>query len=209
MSLRLLVTLTTSALTASQVFTQTLAAQAHYAPVLGTPLLTVQAFYHTHGLYWPWQGIGWAWRWGWQAPEALHLAGMAALLPLTLGCLACLREAQTRQRGTPPPMTGHGTTTWATGRDIRRAGFVREQASSSAPTHRRILRFDGPENVLLVGPQRQGKGVGVIIPTLLGIDGHTITIDVRGETWDATAGYRATLGRVLRLAITQPRLRPV
>lgn len=71
----------------------------------------------------------------------------------------------------------------------------------------RVLRFDGPENVLLVGPQRQGKGVGVIIPSLLELDEHVVVIDVRGETWDATAGYRHTchsLNRCLRLSLTQP-----
>jgi type IV secretion system protein VirD4 len=69
----------------------------------------------------------------------------------------------------------------------------------------RILRWNGAENVLLVGPQRQGKGIGVIIPSLLELPHeHVIVIDVRGETWDATAGYRSQFSRCLRLSLTQP-----
>jgi len=204
MRLRAFLTLSLSALIAAQVGTQALAWHAHYAPVLGTPLATVHAFYHVHGIYGPWQGWAWAWRWGWQAPEAVRIAGLAALLPLLGGLALSLGRGSTIRRNTPPPMTGHGTTQWATGRDIRQAGLRAQTGIVLGATRGRVLRFDGPENVLLVGPQRQGKGVGTIIPTLLDIVGHTITIDVRGETWEATAGYRATLGRVLRFAITQP-----
>jgi len=68
---------------------------------------------------------------------------------------------------------------------------------------RSILRFDGPENVLLVGPQRSGKGTGVIIPSLLELPGHVVIIDVRGETWDATAGYRSQFSTCYRLSLTQ------
>jgi len=72
-----------------------------------------------------------------------------------------------------------------------------------ASYHGRVLRLDSEENVLLVGPQRQGKGIGVIIPSLLELPGHVVVIDVRGETWDATAGYRSTFSRCLRLSLTQ------
>lgn len=69
----------------------------------------------------------------------------------------------------------------------------------------RVLRFDGPENVLLVGPQRQGKGVGVIIPSLLELpQEHVVVIDVRGETWNATAGYRSQFSRCLKLSLMAP-----
>jgi type IV secretion system protein VirD4 len=71
----------------------------------------------------------------------------------------------------------------------------------------RTLRFDGEENVLLVGGQRQGKGVGIIIPTLLELREHVIVIDVRGQTWNDTAGWCGSAahgGRALRLQLTQP-----
>jgi type IV secretion system protein VirD4 len=66
------------------------------------------------------------------------------------------------------------------------------------------LRFGGEENVLLIGGQRQGKGVGVIIPSLLELEGHAVIVDIRGETWNATAGYRSTFSRCLRLSLMTP-----
>ena len=71
----------------------------------------------------------------------------------------------------------------------------------------RTLRFDGPENTLLVGAARGGKGVGILMPTLLELREHVVVIDIRGETWDQTAGWRnsaACGGRALRLQLTQP-----
>ena len=71
----------------------------------------------------------------------------------------------------------------------------------------RTLRYDGEENILLVGPQRQGKGVGIIIPTLLELREHVDRDRRPGQTWDDTAGWRgspACGGRALRLQLTQP-----
>ena len=71
----------------------------------------------------------------------------------------------------------------------------------------RTLRYDGEENILLVGAQRQGKGIGIIVPTLLELREHVIVIDVRGQTWNDTAGWRGSAacgGRSLRLQLTQP-----
>ena len=90
-------------------------------------------------------------------------------------------------------MQGHGTTTWAT-QEGRAAGETVCPARAGArELPGRVLRFDGQENVLLVGPQRAGKGTGIIIPSLLELEEHTVVIDVRGETWRDTAGHRRPL----------------
>ena len=71
----------------------------------------------------------------------------------------------------------------------------------------RTLRFRGEENVLVVGSARSGKGIGVIIPTCLEMPGHLVVVDIRGETWEQTAGWRASGAggsRVLRLQLTKP-----
>jgi len=47
--------------------------------------------------------------------------------------------------------------------------------------------------------------VGVIIPTLLEQrQGHAVVIDLRGQTWDATAGYRSQFSRCLKMSLMQP-----
>jgi type IV secretion system protein VirD4 len=68
----------------------------------------------------------------------------------------------------------------------------------------RYLRHDGPEHVLCFAPTRTGKGVGLVIPTLLTWPGSAIIHDVKGENWELTAGFRARHGRVLLFDPTNP-----
>lgn len=54
----------------------------------------------------------------------------------------------------------------------------------------RYLRHSGPEHIMAVAPTRSGKGVGLIVPTLLSW-GHSCVIhDIKGELWAMTAGWR-------------------
>jgi type IV secretion system protein VirD4 len=59
------------------------------------------------------------------------------------------------------------------------------------------LRHDGPEHVLCFAPTRSGKGVGLVVPTLLTWPGSCIVHDIKGENWNLTSGFRARHGRVL------------
>src|SRR3954464_2321709 len=59
------------------------------------------------------------------------------------------------------------------------------------------LRHDGPEHVLCFAPTRSGKGVGLVVPSLLTWPGSCIVHDIKGENWSLTAGLRARFGRVL------------
>ena len=59
------------------------------------------------------------------------------------------------------------------------------------------LRHHGPEHVLCFAPTRSGKGVGLVVPTLLTWRGSAIVHDIKGENWELTAGWRARFGRAL------------
>jgi type IV secretory pathway TraG/TraD family ATPase VirD4 len=61
----------------------------------------------------------------------------------------------------------------------------------------RYLRHDGPEHVLAVAPTRSGKGVGLVLPTLLTWTGSAVIHDIKGENWQLTAGWRARGSRCL------------
>jgi type IV secretion system protein VirD4 len=67
------------------------------------------------------------------------------------------------------------------------------------------LRHDGPEHVLCFAPTRSGKGVGLVVPTLLTWAGSAIVHDIKGENWHLTAGWRSRFGRVLLFDPTNPR----
>lgn len=54
-------------------------------------------------------------------------------------------------------------------------------------------------------PTRSGKGVGLVIPTLLSWTGSAIIHDIKGENWRLTAGWRARFSHVLLFNLTDPR----
>src|SRR3546814_11787958 len=58
-------------------------------------------------------------------------------------------------------------------------------------------RHGGPVHGLCLGPTRSGKGVGLVVPSLLTWPGSAIVHDITGENWQITAGFRARHGRVL------------
>jgi len=70
---------------------------------------------------------------------------------------------------------------------------------------RDYLRHNGPEHVLCFAPTRSGKGVGLVVPTLLTWPASAIVHDIKGENWDISAGLRARIGRVLLFDPTNQR----
>lgn len=54
------------------------------------------------------------------------------------------------------------------------------------------LMHSGKEHFLAFAPTRSGKGVGLVIPTLLAWPDSVVVYDIKGENWAKTAGFRAT-----------------
>jgi type IV secretion system protein VirD4 len=52
------------------------------------------------------------------------------------------------------------------------------------------LRHQGPEHILAFAPTRSGKGVGLVIPSLLSWTGSVVIHDIKGENWSLTSGWR-------------------
>jgi type IV secretion system protein VirD4 len=50
---------------------------------------------------------------------------------------------------------------------------------------------------MLSAPTRSGKGVGVVIPNLLNWPDSAVVLDIKGENYDVTAGYRAAHGQAV------------
>ena len=99
------------------------------------------------------------------------------------------REAKT--------VTTYGSARWAESREIRHAGLFHAEGVVLGRWRGAYLRHDGPEHVLCFAPTRSGKGVGLVVPTLLTWPGSAIVHDIKGENWRLTAGWRAKFGRVL------------
>ncbi|KXU39015.1 conjugal transfer protein TraG, partial [Ventosimonas gracilis] len=62
------------------------------------------------------------------------------------------------------------------------------------------LRHSGPEHILCYAPTRSGKGVGLVVPSLLAWTKSAVITDLKGELWALTAGWRQqrALNKVLR-----------
>ncbi|HEY4201567.1 MAG TPA: conjugal transfer protein TraG [Devosiaceae bacterium] len=91
----------------------------------------------------------------------------------------------------------YGSARWAEDKEIRAAGLLGSDGVVLGCYDHDYLRHDGPEHVLCFAPTRSGKGVGLVVPTLLTWPGSCIVHDIKGENWTLTAGFRAKHGRVL------------
>ncbi len=91
----------------------------------------------------------------------------------------------------------YGSARWSQPKEIEQAGLLGPDGVVLGRYLRSYLRHDGPEHVLCFAPTRSGKGVGLVIPSLLTWPGSAIVHDIKGENWQLTAGFRARHGRVL------------
>src|SRR3546814_6781340 len=80
---------------------------------------------------------------------------------------------------------------WARRREIERAGLHRDAGVFLGRLEGQYLRHDGPEHVMAFAPTRSGKGVGLVVPTLLSWTGSAAIHDIKGENWQLTAGWRS------------------
>ncbi len=99
----------------------------------------------------------------------------------------------------------YGSARWAETEEVRAAGLLGPDGVVLGRYDRNYLRHDGPEHVLCFAPTRSGKGVGLVVPSLLTWPGSAIVHDIKGENWQLTAGFRARHGRVLLFDPTNPK----
>ncbi|HXQ05414.1 MAG TPA: conjugal transfer protein TraG [Bradyrhizobium sp.] len=92
----------------------------------------------------------------------------------------------------------YGSARWASNEEIRAAGLLGPDGVILGCHAGHYLRHDGPEHVLCFAPTRSGKGVGLVVPTLLTWPGSCIVHDIKGENCTLTAGFRSRFGRVLK-----------
>jgi len=93
-----------------------------------------------------------------------------------------------------------GTARWANGREQWWAGVYGGVGPVIGQTALgRLVRFNMDGIVQVFASPGSGKGVGIVVPTLLTYPGSMVVTDVKGENYAITARYRSKLGRVLML----------
>jgi type IV secretion system protein VirD4 len=101
-------------------------------------------------------------------------------------------------------VTTYGSARWAGLKDIARAGLHCDAGVFLGRVDGAYLRHDGPEHIMAFAPTRSGKGVGLVVPTLLGWTGSAVIHDIKGENWQLTAGWRQRFSHCLLFNPTDP-----
>ncbi|NKL53453.1 conjugal transfer protein TraG [Rhizobium leguminosarum] len=99
----------------------------------------------------------------------------------------------------------YGSARWADKPEVKAAGLLDPDGVVLGRYEHDYLRHDGPEHVLCFAPTRSGKGVGLVVPSLLTWPGSAIVHDIKGENWQLTSGFRSHHGRVLLFDPTNPK----
>ena len=84
----------------------------------------------------------------------------------------------------------HGEARWARVGEVRKGKMLAAVGIVLGKFGSKVMRFGGPEHVMLEAPTRAGKGVGVIIPNLLDWPDSVVVLDIKQENYESTAGYR-------------------
>jgi len=179
--------------------TQYAAASLAFHPALGAPWLVLFDW----RIYAPWQLFTWWLAFGRLAPRVFDTAGLiAAAGGISAGFVAIGGTAWRASR--PKVVTTYGSARWAGERDIRSAGLLRDRGVILGQSGNSYLRDDGPHHVLAVAPTRSGKGVGLVVPTLLTWTGSAVIHDIKGENWELTSGWRQRFSNCLKFDPTDP-----
>jgi type IV secretion system protein VirD4 len=96
------------------------------------------------------------------------------------------------------PSSTFGSARFAGLRAIEGAGLFREEGLILGSFEGRYLRDSGAGHVLAVAPTRSGKGVGLVVPSLLAWTGSALVHDIKGENWTVTSGWRSQFSRCLK-----------
>ena len=173
------------------VCTQFVAERLSYNPVLGEPLFA--RFYNPFA-WWEWFRNFYSY-----APNTYHYAFLIFLVGFSLSIFGCRLYIGLKTRSSRKHEGSHGTAAFATYEQVKATGLIHDKNGSGVycggyhdeKTGRTFyLRHDGPEHIAVFAPTRSGKGVGLIIPTLLSWPESVFVLDIKGENYAMTAGWR-------------------
>ncbi|MDO5703945.1 MAG: conjugal transfer protein TraG [Paracoccus sp. (in: a-proteobacteria)] len=180
--------------------TQYVAWSLGFQPQLGPPWFEIWGWpvYYPPAFFW------WWYFYDAYAPTVFNIGGIIAASGGFLAIGIAILMSVWRAREAEDVET-YGSARWAKQEEIRNAGLLGPDGVVLGKLGEDYLRHDGAEHVLCFAPTRSGKGVGLVVPTLLTWPGSAIVHDIKGENWQLTAGFRATHGRVLLFDPTNAR----
>ncbi|WP_286828312.1 MULTISPECIES: conjugal transfer protein TraG [Kordiimonas] len=173
--------------------TQWTADQFSHQDRLGPPAVML----FSYPFYPPWRLFEWWYAYGAYAPHIFDRAGLMAATGGGLGIVVAVIGSlwRARQDGS---VTTFGSARWAGKKELKAAGLFRDEGVFLGRAHGHYLRHAGPEHVMAFAPTRSGKGVGLVVPTLLSWPHSAVIHDIKGENWHLTAGWRSGFSHTLR-----------
>ncbi|HEV2593812.1 MAG TPA: conjugal transfer protein TraG [Sphingomicrobium sp.] len=163
-----------------------------YQPQLGSSWFNIAG----RPVYRPWALFVWWFEYEAYAPSVFNRAGALAAASAGFGCAAAIIGSLWRARQASRVDT-YGSARWADRCDVHREGLTDNQGIFLGTLAGTYLRHDGPEHLIAFAPTRSGKGVGLVIPTLLSWTGSAVIHDIKGENWELTAGWRSRFSHCL------------
>ncbi len=157
-------------------------------------------------LYPPWSALSWSNRFAEQFPRPFAISNLILIATFLIALIPMRFAIKNRAFHKP-----FGLAAWGKFEDAEEAGLFGQQGTVLGKLDGEILCYEGLEHQLLIGASRSGKGRGHVVPTLLAWPASALVLDVKGELADGdgrhgfpgTAGYRETMGPVLRFAPTK------
>ena len=165
-----------------------------WSPMLGKPMLAP-------AVYFPFDILVWTWKFNsleyglavMNVFENAHMImGLGGLLSLLLPVALAFRRTR-KAAGEKNDL--HGSAHWAEPEEVEATGLLPNEKNAGGvffgDYDAQYLRHAGPEHILAFAPTRSGKGVGIILPTLLSWKHSVLVNDIKGECWHFTAGWRS------------------
>ncbi|ACT58372.1 IncP-type conjugal transfer protein TraG [Hirschia baltica] len=179
--------------------TQWAAAQLGYQLSLGVAWFS----WNETSIYKPWRIFQWWYAFEAYAPDVFAKAGLISVSGGFLAICAAIAGSVLRARH-QKHVTTYGSARWAEAKDVKQAKLLRNSGVCLGKWQNQYLRHDGPEHVMAFAPTRSGKGVGLVIPTLLTWTSSAVIHDIKGENWSLTSKWRSKFSKCLRFDPTDP-----
>jgi type IV secretion system protein VirD4 len=155
-------------------------------------------------VYYPWRLFQWWHFYNAYAPDIFLRGGAIAACSGIASAGAAVAASVWRSRQSRL-VTTYGSARWATYDEIAHVGLLKSAGVFLGRHGPNYLRHDGPDHAMAFAPTRSGKGVGLVVPTLLTWSGSAVIHDIKGENWQLTAGWRARFSHCLLFNPTDAR----
>ena len=162
-------------------------------------------------IYWPWKILDWAELYKADYPKVVEdsmnvMFGCLTGIMLIVMIVMIIQDQKIKGN-----KYLHGSARWANIKDMEQAGLLHKKMPKGPVVYVggvkdksgnfRYLVHGGPEHVLCFAPTRSGKGVGLVVPTMLSWSDSVVCNDIKGELWALTSGWRQKYlkSKVIRL----------